>query len=132
MFSLLPISQGKIYECGGGWGHLSVPLSKRFEVTSFEISPVPWFISRLLQGITGAKFKNVRKDFFTCSLKEADGVVCYLYPGAMERLASKFENELKPGAFVISNTFALPGWEAKKVVETGGIWPSKIYLYEKK
>ncbi len=32
-------------------------------------------------------------DFFNVDLKDAGLVVCYLYPGAMERLKDKFEKD---------------------------------------
>jgi len=68
---------------------------------------------------------------FNISLKTAEGVVCYLYPGAMQRLKEKFERELQPGAFVITNSFAIPDWVPEKVIEVGDLWRSKIFLYRK-
>ena len=44
--------------------------------------------------------KFERRGFYSVSLTEAQVVVCYLYPGAMERLRGKFESELSGGAWV--------------------------------
>jgi hypothetical protein len=54
-----------------------------------------------------------------------------LYPEAMKRLRYKFEEELKPGALVISNTFAVPGWQSMSVIELEDLYRSKIYKYIK-
>ncbi len=133
IFSLLPTSQGKIYELGSGWGHLAFPLARHFpkmEVLALEGSPLPWFFSEAVQKIMYyPNLKIARKNFFNTSLRDADGIVCYLYPKAMERLKEKFEKELKPGAFVITNTFAIPGWKPDKVLIVDDLWRSQIYLY---
>jgi hypothetical protein len=35
----------------------------------------------------------------------------------MKELGTKLENELKPGSFVLSNVFTIPGWKATSSVE---------------
>lgn len=42
----------------------------------------------------------------------ADVVSMYLMPRAMRRLRPKIEAQAKPGCRIVSNQFALPGWEA--------------------
>lgn len=131
--SLPPIVSGNIYELGAGWGTLLLPLARCYphsEVTGFETSPLPFFVTscRLrLSGLPNAA--ALRRDFYTIDLSEAGLVVCYLYPGAMQRLKSKFEAELKKGAWVISNTFAIPGWQPLQVVEVQDLYRNKLYVY---
>ncbi|NGX62254.1 MAG: hypothetical protein K940chlam9_01749 [Chlamydiae bacterium] len=131
--ALLPISEGKVYELGSGWGHLIFPLARRFpnlSLYAYEGSFVPWLVSTLLQkGLGYPNLHITRKDFFQISLKEADGIVCYLYPAAMRRLKKKLEEEGKPGLFVLSYAFSIPGWKAKKEVPLGDLLNSKVYLY---
>src|ERR1700733_11844538 len=107
--------QGDIYELGAGWGTLAFPLASLFPhstVIAIERSPLPYFICKMRQQFS--KLSNityVQDDFFRHNLSSASLVVCYLYPGAMSRLKGKFEEELKPGTLIVSNTFAIPGWK---------------------
>ncbi len=133
ILSLFPENLQNIFELGSGWGNLIFPLAKRFpaaQIQAFEGSHLPWAFSWGFQKIT--RFPNLtikRKNFYQVSLKEADIVVCYLYPGAMKRLKGKFLKELKPGTLVVSNTFAIPGWIPEKVVRVNDFWRSHVYLY---
>ena len=70
-----------------------------------------------------------RRDFFSMDLADAGLVVCYLYPGAMEKLKVKFERELKPGCWVITHTFAVPGWKAEAVYPVDDLYRTQIYVY---
>lgn len=131
LFKLLPNEvNGDIYELGSGWGTLARSLAAHYtdhEILAYELSPVPYLFSRLVNTRKNLHLK--REDFFTVSLKEAGLVVCYLYPGAMLKLKAKFESELKPGALVLSHTFAIPGWKPVKIVEVNDLYRTKIYLY---
>jgi hypothetical protein len=71
----------------------------------------------------------VRRNFSAVPLHEAGLVLCYLYPEAMKKLKLKFENELRAGTVVVSNTFAVPLWKPQRVVELRDMYRSKIYLY---
>ena len=70
----------------------------------------------------------VRDDLYTYSYTNVDMVVCYLYPGAMQRLNIVFREQLKPGARVISICFALPDWEPEQVV-CRDMYRTKLYIY---
>ena len=48
----------------------------------------------------------------------------------MEKLKPKLEAELKPGALVLSNTFALAGWQAVEERTAPDIHASRVYLYK--
>ena len=135
LFALLPFDlRGKIFELGSGWGTLLFPLARRFpsaEVVGFETSPLPfWFSSLWLLKEGTSNVKVFRKDFFFEDLSTASLVVCYLYPGAMLKLKEKFENELRPGTFVVCNTFAVPGWVPERVIEVLDLYHTKVYLYK--
>lgn len=133
--SLIPSPSGPVYELGSGWGSIAFALARlggNRKIHAYEISPVPFFFSKGWLKISRLKDLMIRKDdFFNVSLDQAEGVVCYLYPGAMERLKEKFEQELRPGTFVISNSFAVPGWKADKIVEVDDMWRSRIFFYQR-
>lgn len=122
-----------IYELGSGWGGLAFAIARtcpEATIHAFELSWLPWLVSSCVCKI--CHYQNVRiyrKNFFFTSLGEADVVVCYLYPGAMHKLQPVFEKELKPGALVLSNSFAVPGWKPHAVIPVNDLWHSKIYVY---
>ncbi len=126
--------QGNYYELGSGWGTLTFPMAKRFPnstILGIENSRVPYTISKCLSWVFPKRnLKLCRADFFTVSLAESDLVICYLYRGAMERLRGKFERELRPGTIVVSNTFSVPNWEPKQVLQATDLYRSKIYVYQ--
>jgi hypothetical protein len=124
---------GSIIDLGSGWGTLCFAVARAFpdkEVRGYENSPLPYvyclFINLLLRR------RNLRffcRNFHTVPLHETGLVYCYLYSGAMVKLKLKFEQELRPGTVVVSNTFAVPKWKPQRVVELNDIYRTKIYLY---
>jgi hypothetical protein len=124
------VDQGTVYELGSGWGTLAAALSKKNRVCAFEMAWIPWIISVVQKRLRKAKKLSIeRKDFFSENLSNADVVICYLYPGAMQKLGPKFERELKKGAIVLSNSFQLPGRKPDEIFEVGDWMKSTIYCY---
>lgn len=127
------LNNGEIVDLGSGWGTLVFLLAKHYphcRITGYEISPIPFLISKMIS--LCFPFPNVifkRKDFFEASLKDASLVVCYLYPGAMQKLKEKFERELPNNAYVISHTFAVPGWTPLRIEYVDDLYKTPIYLY---
>lgn len=125
--------RGVVVELGSGWGTLALGIARRFpgcRITAFENSPVPYLFSRFLQrAISTPNLAIERRDFYGISLTDADVVICYLYSGAMERLCDQFELELRPGTWVISHTFAVPGWEPERVIQVEDLYRTKVYVY---
>ncbi len=124
---------GKVFELGSGWGTLAIGLAKvlpHCQVIAYENSFIPYIFSRFAQTLSRREnLTIIRKNFFRISLTEADLIVCYLYPGAMERLKIKFERELKDECLVISSTFAIPEWRAHEVSYVPDRYRTKIYVY---
>jgi Methyltransferase small domain len=127
------IKAGKIYELGAGWGTLAFPLAAHYpqnQVVAFENSPVPYLFSKGRALIDShSNLAILKRNFFSISLEDAALVVCYLYPLAMTNLKEKFKKELKPGTWIISNTFAIPGWKPENIYQVPDIYRTKIYLY---
>lgn len=135
MLALMPHNlNGTIYELGCGWGTLLFPLARKYphcRIIGYETSPLPYGVCKLL--LSFFKHSNVevvRRDFYSANLRDASLVVCYLYPGAMKRLESKFSAELRKETFVVSNTFAIPGWSPQTVKTIDDLYRTKIYLYK--
>ena len=47
----------------------------------------------------------------------------------MADLKPKLEAELKTGAYVLSNTFAVPGWRPEAVRRADDLYATTVYLY---
>lgn len=124
---------GRIYDLGSGWGTLATALADKYGdccVTGFENSTIPYLASLIRSRLTHHRnIKFVRENFYNHPLNDADLVVCYLYPGAMEKLKIKFENELKENTVVLSNTFAIPAWRPAKNIVVDDLYRTKLYLY---
>jgi precorrin-6B methylase 2 len=125
--------EGTIFEMGSGWGTLAFPLARRYRrcrVEAYELSPVPWLVSRVRHLASSLPNLTIRRaNFHRASLADASAVVCYLYPGGMEKLRPKLEAELQPGTLVVSNTFAVPGWEPAVVHRAPDLYGSPVYVY---
>jgi len=125
---------GNVFELGSGWGNLALLLARTLpscQVFGYENSPVPHLFSRVIAMIFSTQnLQLIWSNFFRTSLSRADLVVCYLHPDAMKELKVKFERELKEGTLVISNTFALPGWEPIRISNVSDLYHSRIYVYQ--
>lgn len=112
---LPPDIAGPIYELGAGWGAVTFHLARMFpqcRIVAWEMSPIPWLFCRLRLLVSRRRNVEIhRGDFFKVDLAPAEAVFCYLFPRHMRRLAEKFDAELRPGTWIVSNTFHLPGWE---------------------
>lgn len=124
------IGKGTVYELGSGWGKLAFDLSKKNDVKAFEMALVPWAFSCIFEFFS-PRLSIQKKDFFSVDLSEADVVICYLCPKAMQKLTPKLNEELKEGSLIISNTFQLFGRKPQKVIEVNDWMRSQIYCYEK-
>jgi SAM-dependent methyltransferase len=133
LFGVLPKDiEGPIFELGCGFGTLMIPLSKRYSnnnVIGFETSPFPYLVSKMI-ALFHPNMSVKWQNFYNISLDEAGLIVCYLYPGAMEKLEEKFE-ELKPGTYFVTHTFSLPNTEPMRVYEVEDLYRTKIYLYQR-
>jgi hypothetical protein len=105
----------RVYELGSGWGTLALPIAAQFEnsrVTGYENSIVPYLASRIRLALSSARnLELVWANFFKIDLSDATLIVCYQSPGTMSNLRPKFEAELSDDTYVVSNTFAIPGWK---------------------
>lgn len=128
-------AQGNILELGSGFLTLALPINKQFpekKIIAFETSTIPYLFSKLLGYFCcNDNLMILKKNFFISDFTNASLIVCYLYPGAMAKLKEKFEKELKSGTFIISNTFAIPGWKPIKTLTINDLYHTKIYLYKK-
>lgn len=126
--------KGKILDLGCGWGTLIFPLADEYpesQVIGYENSPIPFLFCKARQFFHHSPNLTIRfKDFHSIQFEDSSFIICYLYPGAMRSLKPKLEKELPNGAFVISNTFAIPGWTPEKTYVINDIYKTKVYRYQ--
>lgn len=134
-----------IMEAGSGWGTLGLSVIARCpgkRLTGIENSSIPLWFSQLFtvlrsqilpvkggQELLRSRVIFKRGDLYTSFFGDADIVLCYLFPGAMERLAPKFRQELPAGATVISICFALPHTPPVRIITCNDRLRTKIYVY---
>ncbi len=127
------LGEGTIFELGCGWGSLAVPLARAYPghpVVGYELSPLPWAVSWLrARFVRSRNLRVFRRDFHRADLGDACLVVCYLYPGGMERLRPKLEAELRADALVVSNFFPVPGWTPQQTLRADDLERSPVYYY---
>lgn len=137
---------GSAVEAGSGWGTLLFHLCRHcpgWRFTGVENSLVPlwisrmraWLVSRFIpaDGVSrGGVPVIIRGDIYGYPFGTADAVVCYLYPGAMKRLSPLLRQQLGKGGTVVSVCFALPDWQADRVITCADLYRTKIYVYTSK
>ncbi|MCP5368223.1 MAG: SAM-dependent methyltransferase [Hyphomicrobiales bacterium] len=125
---------GTIYELGAGWGHLALPLARRFpraRVVAYELSPFPWAAMVLWRALARRRNLTIhRRNFLKHDLTGRPAViVCYLHTEALVRLRPQMERQLPAGSLVISNAFEVPGWTPEAAHRLDDTMCPYIYVY---
>lgn len=110
--------QALVYDLGCGDGKFIRQLvkTKKVRVIGYEYFLVPYLIGVVINFFSKDKINIRYEDFFKADFKNVDYIFCFLMPKQMSLLETKFKKELKPGALVISNTFAFANWAAEKII----------------
>lgn len=118
-------------ELGCGWGGINVVLARKFvnsHVVGYEISPFPYFFSKFRALFASKRVKIINSSFFKADLSGFDALICYLSPWHMEELKPQLAH-LRPGSLIISNAFAIPGWEPVEILHTDVGMKIPVYVY---
>jgi SAM-dependent methyltransferase len=130
--TLLPVHLApRVIDLGCGLGDVIVRLAPARYDASFvglELAPLPALIA-WLRNRQHANARIARRDFWAEGLGAYDVVYAFLSPAAMPDLWRKARAEMKPGALLISNSFAIPGLEPDRVVPLAGRGSNALYLY---
>lgn len=109
--------QGRLIDLGCGLGGPLARVNKLHpdaNLTGVETAPLNWLLAKIrLSGRATIRFGSL----WTADLSTYDIVYAYLSPAPMAQLWEKARNEMKPGSLLISNTFAVPGFDADEIVE---------------
>ena len=128
----VPMKRGQmLMDLGCGDGRVLRQACKEHKVRAigFEINLMAYIKARVLSlGLKQVEIK--RQNFWSQDLAAADVVFCYLYPDVMQRLSAKLKAELRPGTWVVSCNFALPGFRPLRVLRPeGSLHSDPVYMY---
>lgn len=123
-FQALNLPAGaKIYELGCGQAGFLRRLEKsaksKYTLIGVEILAAVYLLAKAQLAMVGSKIKLRHKNFLKMSLTSGDCFYCYLGESLTARLSLKLQKEARPGSYLISNQFHLPGYEPIKEVQIG-------------
>jgi hypothetical protein len=127
------VPAGTIVDLGSGWGTLAIAFARRHperEVVGYELSWVPWLVSRLRRRLLGLTNLTLhRADFLRARLPQQAVLVCYLCRRNMRDLSHKLRSEPCRPVAVICNTFAMPFMRPCEVIRLSDIYRTRIFVY---
>lgn len=125
-----------VYDLGAGDGRVVVIAARDYCVAravGVEIDPVLAEAARAYARIYGVadRVEIREEDFFETSLEDATIVYLYLYASLNERLRPRLEEQLRPGARVVTIDFPVPGWTPLYVrrIRDEADLPRAIHVY---
>jgi SAM-dependent methyltransferase len=107
-------SKDYVMDLGSGDGRNVIAAAKRgARARGVEFNPEMVTLSkrRATDAGVGTKAEVIEGDMYAADITEASVLAIFLLPHNMEKLRDKFL-ALKPGSRIVSNTFAIPDWEA--------------------
>ena len=120
-------SNDLVYDLGSGDGRIVITAAKKYgaHAVGFEIDPELVQESRAIAAKAGVgHLVEIREqDLMTADFSKATVVTIYLHPESNLLVRALLEKQLKPGARVVSNEFAMGDWipdVSKEVAESGG------------
>lgn len=98
--------------------------------TGVELAPLPalvgWLRARLAR-LPNARL--ARASLWDQPLGGYDLAYAFLSPVPMPALWEKATREMRPGSVLVSNSFAVPGVEAERVIEVDDLRGTRLYVY---
>ena len=131
LLQLMPVNSCRLIDLGCGHGGLLRRLARARRDCSFvgiEHAPLTWLWARL----ASLSLPNVQiryGDFWRLNLAPFDVVYAFLSPVPMPRLMDKARVEMRPGAMMISNSFAVPDVPAERLVDVPDRRATRLFCY---
>lgn len=123
LFEHLKLRKGsKLVDMGSGDGRVLILASKKgCRATGYELNPILALISKIrLQRFKQSKV--LIKSYWAADISKADVVFLFSAQPFMGRMFDKLQNELKPGAIVISYGFSFAAKKIDKKFESFNIY----------
>jgi hypothetical protein len=101
------------------------------QFTGVETAPLT-FVLAWLRSLPRRNCRIRYRSLWTTSLAPFDVIYCFLSPLPMPALWQKAQTELKPGALLVSNTFAIPGVAPDRTIALGDWRGTCLLVWEKR
>ncbi len=140
MLEMAEVNQDDVvYDLGCGDGRIVIAAAERYGARGVGIDIDPRRIEESKKNAVESGVVNLVKfyvqDATKVDISEATVVALYLLPESNELLRPKFEKELKPGAYVVSHNYSIPGWSDREAgyatVEIPDGQRHTIFLYKR-
>ncbi|NNM52897.1 MAG: methyltransferase [Pseudomonadales bacterium] len=119
-------------DLGCGNGQVVAWMATRHPEVSFlgvEQAWVPWLWARWrCRQLHNCKV--LHGNLWSLSLASADVVYAFLSPAPMAALWCKVNSEMRPGSWMVSNSFAIPDVSPAKVIDVGQTLQTRLFCYE--
>lgn len=107
-----------VYDLGCGDGRIVIAAAEKFGARGVGIDLDPQRIAESKAGARRAGVEHLVRflnaDIAEVDLSEATAVTLYLLTESNALLRPQLERQLKPGTFVVSHNYEMPGWEEKE------------------
>jgi SAM-dependent methyltransferase len=128
-----------VYDVGCGDGRIVIMAAEKYGARGVGIDIDPQRIEDSKENASVAGVEHLVRFYLGDAIKmnfsEATVVALYLLPESNELLRPKFEEELKPGVFIVTHNYRIPGWEEKEInafyVQVGEGKEHSIFLYKR-
>lgn len=121
MLDLAGVGNGDVvYDLGCGDARIVIAAARRgARGVGIEIDPrlVEWAKANALAERVDERVRILNQDLFLTDLSPASVIALYILPEMNARLRPILWRDLKVGARVVANGFAVPGWQADRVVD---------------
>lgn len=98
----------RVFDLGAGSASILLEAKRThpgIHATGVELSPTVWLLGKLKILFARTQIAFLRQDARLVSVRDANVIFLYLFPGMMAALEKKFNEELRPGTVVISHAF---------------------------
>jgi SAM-dependent methyltransferase len=104
-----------VYDLGCGDGRIVVGAAKLYGAHAVGVDIDPRRIQEAKENARKAGVEDLvrfeEKDLFQADIRDATVVTLFLLSSVNQRLRPKLQQELKPGARIVSNTFSMGDWK---------------------
>lgn len=123
VFDALKLRRGaRVIDLGSGDGRIILEATKRgFRAEGYELNPILVLIAKFRVNKYPQAVCHLG-DYWLADVSKAGLVFIFSAQPYMKRLSQKLNNELKPGAQVVSYGFSLPGRKITKKVGAANIY----------
>ncbi|MCS7120798.1 MAG: class I SAM-dependent methyltransferase [Nitrososphaerota archaeon] len=120
LLTLAELKPGEIFfDLGAGDGGPVIVAAKEFGAKAIGVELREDLVKQAMKKVYDLKLQDlvtiIHEDLFKVDLSPADVVYLYLTTSANEKVRPKLEDELKPGARVVSHDYEITGWKPFKV-----------------